>query len=125
MNTLQNLSEWAVQMGKNVISIIPTIRTFLYIFVPIRNCRFSSDSYFFVLFRTCSCTNGRQSLVVGSSHRAHSTGLGYHPRDDPLYRTTNITIRQCTTIRCHMGVKHVAGALGISMSKGICAQVGL
>ena len=65
MNTPQNPSEWAVQMGKNVISIIPTIRTFSYIFVPIRNSRFSSDSHFFVLFRTFSCTNGRQSL-----HRA-------------------------------------------------------
>ena len=63
MNTLQNPSEWAVQMGKFVISIIPTIRTFSYIFVPIRNSRFSSASHFFVLFRTFSCTNGRQSLV--------------------------------------------------------------
>ena len=62
MNTPQNPSEWAVQMGKNVISIIPTIRTFSYIFLPIRNSRFSSDSGFFVLFRTFSCTNGRQSL---------------------------------------------------------------
>ena len=63
MNTLQNPSEWAVQMGKIVISIIPTIRTFSYIFVPIRNSRFSSASHFFVLFRTFSCTNGRQSLA--------------------------------------------------------------
>ena len=62
MNTPQNPSEWAVQMGKIVISIIPTIRTFSYIFVPIRNSRFSSDSHFFVLFRTFSCTNGRQFL---------------------------------------------------------------
>ena len=50
MNTPQNPSESAVQIGKIVISIIPTIRTFSYIFVPIRNSRFSSDSHFFVLF---------------------------------------------------------------------------
>ena len=54
MNTLQNPSESAVQIGKIVISIIPTIRTFSYIFVPIRNSRFSSDSHFFALFRTFS-----------------------------------------------------------------------
>ena len=62
MNTPQNPSESVVQIGKIVISIIPTIRTFSYIFVPIRNSRFSSDSHFFVLFRTFSCTNGRQTL---------------------------------------------------------------
>ena len=65
MNTPQNPSESAFQIGKIVISIIPTIRTFSYIFVPIRNSRFSSDSHFFVLFRTSSCTNGRQTLQCG------------------------------------------------------------
>ena len=41
-------------MGKIVISIIPTIRTFSYIFVPIRNSRFSSDSHFFFLHQACA-----------------------------------------------------------------------
>ena len=63
MNTPQTPSESAIQIGKIVISIIPTIRTFSYIFIPIRNSRFSSDSHFFVLFRTFSCTNGRQTLT--------------------------------------------------------------
>ena len=62
MNTPQNPSESAVQIGKIVISIIPTIRTFSYIFIPIRYSRFSSHSHFFVLFRTFSCTNGQQTL---------------------------------------------------------------
>ena len=51
MNTPQNPNESAFQIGKIVISIIPTIRTFSYIFLPIQNSRFSSDSHFFVLFR--------------------------------------------------------------------------
>ena len=63
MNTPQNPSESAFQIGEIVISIIPTIRTFSYIFVPICDSRFSSDSHFFVLFRTFSCTNGRQTLA--------------------------------------------------------------
>ena len=76
MNTLQNPSEWAVQMGKIVISIIPTIRTFSYIFVPIRNSRFSSALHFFVLFRTFSCTNGRQSLNKSTREFPPSLGSG-------------------------------------------------
>ena len=51
MTTPQNPNESAVQIGKIAISIIPTIRTYSYIFVPIRNSRFSSDSHLFVLLR--------------------------------------------------------------------------
>ena len=65
MNTPQNPSESAVQIGKIIISIIPTSRTFSYIFVPICNSQFSSDSHFFVLFRAFSCTNGRQTVLGG------------------------------------------------------------
>ena len=50
MNTPQNPSEWAVQMGKNVISTIPTIRTFSYLFVIPGSGLIRTFSYFFVPF---------------------------------------------------------------------------
>ena len=62
MTTPRNPNGSAVQIGKIAISIIPTARTYSYIFVPIRNSRFTSDSNLFVLFRTFSCTNGRKIL---------------------------------------------------------------
>ena len=51
MNTPQNPSESAVQISKIVISIIPTIRTFSYLFVIPGSPLIRTFSYFFVLFR--------------------------------------------------------------------------
>ena len=48
MNTPQNPSESAFQIGKIVISIIPTIRTFSYLFVIPGSPLIRTFSYFFV-----------------------------------------------------------------------------
>ena len=86
MNNPQNPSESVVQIGKIIISIIPTSRTFLYIFVPIRNTPFSSDSQFCALFRTFSCTNGRQTLHEA---RASATVNQIEAVEAPLTFETN------------------------------------
>ena len=57
MTIPQNPNESTVQIGKIAISIIPTIRTYSEIFVPVR---FSGSS----LIRTYLCTNGRKTLVM-------------------------------------------------------------